>query len=76
MPSFVIKNLQFLCKKKGKVKQKAAESPYRIRRLNVCVVCLLVKGLYIPGDFLTESRLASVDVATTLVCDFHHLFLR
>lgn len=42
----------------------------------MCVVYLLVKGLYIPEDFLTEPRLASVDVATGLVSDFHHLFLR
>lgn len=46
------------------------------RRLNVCVVYLLVKGLYIPEDFLTEPRLASVDVASGLVSDFHHIFLR
>lgn len=57
-------------------KQKTVEFQEGTQRLNACADRLLVKGLYVPEDFLTKPRLASIDVATALMRNFHHLLLR
>ena len=50
--------------------QKAVEFQKGIQRLNACADRLLVKGFYVPEDFLTKPRFASVYVATTFMRNF------